>query len=77
MTTWDLCSQTTDWLVLILTQALRTVSYTHLDVYKRQVISGAVLLAAVAILAAHDSMSDTPKSKEEWKDCLLYTSRCV
>lgn len=26
------------------------------------VISGAVLLAAVAILAAHDSMSDTPKS---------------
>ena len=32
------------------------------------VISGAVLLAAIAILAAHDSMSDTPKSKEEWKE---------
>lgn len=32
------------------------------------VISGAVLLAEVAILAAHDSMSDTPKSKEEWKE---------
>lgn len=32
------------------------------------VISGAVLLAAIAILAAHDPMSDTPKSKEEWKE---------
>lgn len=32
------------------------------------VIGGAVLLAAIAILAAHDLMSDTPKSKEEWKE---------
>ena len=32
------------------------------------VISGAVLLAEIAILAEHDSMSDTPKSKEEWKE---------
>ena len=32
------------------------------------VIGGAVLLAAIAILAAHDAMSDTPKSKEEWKE---------
>ena len=32
------------------------------------VISGAVLLAAIAILAAHDLMNDTPKSKEEWKE---------
>ncbi len=32
------------------------------------VICGAVLLAAVAILAAHDQMKDTPKSKEEWKE---------
>lgn len=32
------------------------------------VISGAILLAVVAILAAHDSMGDTPKSKEEWKE---------
>ena len=32
------------------------------------VISGTVLLAAVAILAAYDTMSDTHKSKEEWKE---------
>lgn len=32
------------------------------------VISSAILLAAVAILAAHDQMSDTPQSKDEWKE---------
>ena len=31
-------------------------------------ICGAVLLAAVAVLAAHDQMTDTPQSKEEWKE---------
>jgi hypothetical protein len=31
-------------------------------------ICGAVLLAAVAVLAAHDQMNDTPLSKEEWKE---------
>lgn len=31
-------------------------------------ICGAVLLAAVAVLAAHDRMTDTPQSKEEWKE---------
>lgn len=31
-------------------------------------ISGAVLLAVVAVLAAHDQMNDTPQSKEEWKE---------
>lgn len=30
-------------------------------------ICGAVLLAAVAVLAAHDQMNDTPLSNEEWK----------
>lgn len=31
------------------------------------IILGAVLLAAVAIVAAHDHMNDTPHSKDEWK----------
>lgn len=31
-------------------------------------ICGAVLLAAVAVLAAHDQMNDTPLSTEEWKE---------
>ena len=31
-------------------------------------ICGAVLLAAVAVLAVHDQMNDTPLSKEEWKE---------
>lgn len=30
-------------------------------------ICGAVLLAVVAVLAAHDQMTDTPQSKEDWK----------
>ena len=45
-----------------------TVSYTHLDVYKRQVLQTAV--------------SDLEVVQEEeqgylWHICLLYTSRCV
>ena len=57
------------------------VSYTHLDVYKRQVM---VLSAAVALFTgcgSKDSGADSKPagdSKETTAEaCLLYTSRCV
>ena len=54
------------------------VSYTHLDVYKRQVL----------VIGANDTVNpaamEDPNSPiagmpvlEVWKACLLYTSRCV
>ena len=48
------------------------VSYTHLDVYKRQDINRKVL----SELAISDPAAFTALA-EKAKDCLLYTSRCV
>ena len=45
------------------------VSYTHLDVYKRQVYEGAGAVAVSLILM--EAVADVPVI------CLLYTSRCV
>ena len=49
------------------------VSYTHLDVYKRQCVGGKGMLlwqgvAAFKLYTGQDMPVD---------DCLLYTSRCV
>ena len=61
--------------------SLGSVSYTHLDVYKRQVRScedvdeAALSYAEVKALA-----TGNPAVKEKMAldvDCLLYTSRCV
>ena len=48
------------------------VSYTHLDVYKRQVYS-------VMIVRHEDALRVLQAAKllEEHRGCLLYTSRCV
>ena len=60
------------------------VSYTHLDVYKRQVarclVLGAVDGNSVPHLILHDQHTELFKLFAEFADviaCLLYTSRCV
>ena len=54
-------------------QEVPPVSYTHLDVYKRQVFKNGLTLG-------HDSGEHTVHGSAHAdliKDCLLYTSRCV
>ena len=61
-----------------LTLDLKTVSYTHLDVYKRQV--GDYTTAAQAFSAATQDASYATPFKAYLglgNACLLYTSRCV
>ena len=57
---------------------MNPVSYTHLDVYKRQTIARA-LLRKPKVLILDDSTSavDTATDAKIRKACLLYTSRCV
>ena len=54
---------------LLVQDGILTVSYTHLDVYKRQVSCNAVI----------DPKSETIRSEDGYYigTCLLYTSRCV
>ena len=47
------------------------VSYTHLDVYKRQ------LLALLGGLVGTSSKQRWQGFWKSFQDCLLYTSRCV
>ena len=57
------------------------VSYTHLDVYKRQIVDKKRLEIARALatkpklLMLDECMAGL--NQTEIKDCLLYTSRCV
>ena len=57
------------------------VSYTHLDVYKRQVDGRAAMMEAdvivVAVLPQIVSVVAENIKKHAKEDCLLYTSRCV
>ena len=61
------------------------VSYTHLDVYKRQVMSGQVDLAYTAASYSDQTLPGYELLSFETVDnrgfnlpaCLLYTSRCV
>ena len=68
----------------------RAVSYTHLDVYKRQVYAFALLLfnilgflAVYAIQRFQASLPLNPMAMpavspdSSFNTCLLYTSRCV
>ena len=58
---------------------VKAVSYTHLDVYKRQVIHEAFHIATSG--RPGPVVIDVPKDiqfkKTTYKGCLLYTSRCV
>ena len=70
----------------------RAVSYTHLDVYKRQVLKGMVTLKSGLSIDANapqkpvsddvyfivpDKCTECKGFHEEPQCCLLYTSRCV
>ena len=59
------------------------VSYTHLDVYKRQVIDNAMSVVE-AVRKQKNYQENFPvkyiqmETDDAWtRDCLLYTSRCV
>ena len=62
---------------------LISVSYTHLDVYKRQVLTlDAIKETQGGWLGERKIMSGKPTLKESYTtdkaySCLLYTSRCV
>ena len=56
---------------------LRPVSYTHLDVYKRQAPWGLSVLAQVTSIFTGISISPGALSRQRSNHCLLYTSRCV
>ena len=64
-------------------RALLTVSYTHLDVYKRQDQMSTIAHLTKAIALKEDYTEALLLRAEEllsmqvYKDCLLYTSRCV
>ena len=61
----------------------RPVSYTHLDVYKRQTIVLTRANQALATLERYKSRLDEVTATlsalevEDFVTCLLYTSRCV
>ena len=62
----------------------RAVSYTHLDVYKRQIVSEipymvnkANLIETIADLVKDKKIDGISDLRDESDSCLLYTSRCV
>ena len=58
--------------------SLVPVSYTHLDVYKRQHQSRAFIVAHLAFAEQHDQRPPVAIAHGmEFRVCLLYTSRCV
>ena len=59
-------------------QGLTPVSYTHLDVYKRQVLQSPYSVDFTEEQARYQIHEDLMQHEDgkEWA-CLLYTSRCV
>ena len=56
------------------------VSYTHLDVYKRQIKGHELAAAALVAAAEHlvELQTDALNGRQQRLEaCLLYTSRCV
>ena len=63
-------------------ESMVAVSYTHLDVYKRQAVHKAqVSWKRIKPLMKHENYENADNSVKcdtlEVKGCLLYTSRCV
>ena len=61
-------------------RSLSAVSYTHLDVYKRQVQSvtkAVVLITSCVVVRDVKGTQGNLNSTFHLKTCLLYTSRCV
>ena len=54
-----------------------SVSYTHLDVYKRQALDNIGWKEIVGCIAGDDTIMCAIRTMEEAQTCLLYTSRCV
>ena len=62
--------------------SIAPVSYTHLDVYKRQLFDGATgrLMHGVKLRGGQHQAIEAKEKVEisqEYRTCLLYTSRCV
>ena len=62
--------------ILILDAAFGPVSYTHLDVYKRQEVDMDEDDAA-RLMQGHYKECPYYQNDDEYAVCLLYTSRCV
>ena len=58
-------------------ETLAAVSYTHLDVYKRQVVTKAAWQRLEKAEQAEASKRGLESFKYGTNGCLLYTSRCV
>ena len=57
---------------------LNPVSYTHLDVYKRQAIMrDSETISAVPTMQRFQVLHHAEPVKHQLMSCLLYTSRCV
>ena len=73
----DVAASPQEWMRCLNT-ASRPVSYTHLDVYKRQPQGDATLKGAVYVLYAREYIVYPDGATGTiYKACLLYTSRCV
>ena len=73
-------SKTQNWHWHLLEQKLYTpkaVSYTHLDVYKRQIQNHTPNLSNVKFFQPTSQLIFDRKSCQKPYVCLLYTSRCV
>ena len=53
------------------------VSYTHLDVYKRQATGYEFADNVTATVSGNTATSVTKNAADDTLTCLLYTSRCV
>ena len=59
---------------VVVCSSVRTVSYTHLDVYKRQALPDTTMIAASAALTASSTSPTKSKYPGVSRICLLYTS---
>ena len=80
-----IATYTLTWFLLAMGFAFEPVSYTHLDVYKRQddarsllgEVSDQILGEFARAIAERDVAELYGLIRAQVEDCLLYTSRCV